>query len=114
MGKSSRRPVVRREQPVSQQKAHGTRPGFVGIASKVGAHGRNELSSMCVPQVNIHIENEGGDLLNQTGVGEIGTKLLCVLHVAAATGLPVTGLRRSISRCYVDVDKPSGFRQRSA
>jgi hypothetical protein len=87
--------IIGREQPVSQQIARCAGPGFVGIAAKVSAHGRNELSSMCIPHVNIHIENEGRDLLNHTGDGEISTKLLCVLHVAAATGLQVTGVRRA-------------------
>src|SRR5258708_19566736 len=68
---------------------------------------------MCVPQVNIHIKNEGGDLFNQTGDGEIGSKLLCVLHVAAATGLQVTCVRRSIDRRDVEDDKLSANALRS-
>ena len=67
---------------------------------------------MRIPQVDIHIENEGRDLLNQTGDGEIGTKLLCVLDVAAAACLQVIGVRRSIYRRDVEDDKFSGFRQR--
>jgi len=66
---------------------------------------------MCIPHVNIHVENEGRDLLNHTGDGEISTKLLCVLHVAAATGLQVTGVRRSIDRRDVEDDKLTGSRQ---
>lgn len=66
---------------------------------------------MCIPQIDIHIENEGRDLLNQTGDGEIGTKLLGVLHVAAAAGLQVAGVRRSIYRHNVEDDKFPVFRQ---
>jgi len=69
---------------------------------------------MRIPQVDIHIENEGRDLLNQTGDGEIGTKLLCVLDVAAAACLQVTGVRRSIYRRDVEDDEFSISRQRFA
>jgi hypothetical protein len=45
---SLRRAVVGCEQPVSHQIVGSAGPGFVGIAAKVDAHGRNEVSSMCV------------------------------------------------------------------
>src|SRR4029077_19048397 len=78
---SLRRAVVRRQQPDAQQIAHGARPGFVGVAAKVRTHDRDEPPGMRVPQVDIHVEDEGGDLLNQTGDGEIGAKLLGQFHV---------------------------------
>lgn len=67
---------------------------------------------MCVPQVDIHIENKVRDLLNHTGDGKISTKLLRVFHVAAATGLQVTGVRCSMDRRDIENDEFSGFRQR--
>src|SRR5580692_875619 len=89
---SLRRAVVGREQPVPQQIAHGARPGFVRVAAKICAHGPDELPGMRVPQIDIHVEDEGRDLLNLAGDGEIGAKPLCQLHVTAATGLQITGV----------------------
>jgi len=67
---------------------------------------------MCVPQVDVHIENKVRDLLNHTGDGKISTKLLRVFHVAAATSLQVTGVRCSMDRRDIENDKFSGIRQR--
>ena len=69
---------------------------------------------MGIAQVDIHIENKVRDLLNHARDGEIRTNLLCVLHVATATGLQVTAVRCSIDRRNVENGKFSGFRQRFA
>lgn len=69
---------------------------------------------MDVPHVNIHIENKVRDLLNHTGDGKISAEPLRVLHVAAAAGLPVAAVRRSIDRRNVEEDELAGFRQRLA
>src|SRR6266851_7833191 len=106
-----RRAVVGREQPISQQIVRRAEPGFVGIAAKVGAHRRDDLSGSGVPYVDIHIQNKVRNLLNHTRDGEIGTELLCVVHVAAAAGLQIAAVRRSIDRRDVEDRKLSGLRQ---
>src|SRR6202171_2991916 len=84
-----RRAIVGREQPVSQQIARRAEPGFVGIAAKVDAHRRDELSGLGGPNINIHVQNKVRNLLNHARDGKIGTELLCVLRVAAAAGLQI-------------------------
>ena len=66
---------------------------------------------MDVPHVNIHIENKVRDLLNHAGDGKISAELLCVLHVAAAAGLQMAAMRRSVDRRNVEEDELAGFRQ---
>src|SRR3979490_2345260 len=106
-----RRAVVGREQPVSQQIARSTGPGFVGIAAYVVAHRRYELAGMGVRNVDIHIQNKVRNLLNHARDREIGPELLCVARVATAAGLQVAAVRRSINRGAVEDRKLSGFRQ---
>jgi hypothetical protein len=66
---------------------------------------------MCIAQENIHIENKRRDLLNHAGDGDIGTESLCKLHIAATTGLQVTGVRRSIDGANVQNDVVSRLPQ---
>ena len=60
---------------------------------------------MRIPQLGIHAETEGRELLHDAGDGEIRTKLTCILHITAAASLQITGVHRSIDRRDIQDDK---------
>lgn len=108
---SLRRAVIWRQQPVSQQIVRGACPGLVGIAAHVGAHRRDQLAGMHVVQVDIDVEDEIGDFLNRAGDDEISTDLPRQLHFAAAAGLQIAAVRRSIDRRSIQNGELAGVGQ---
>jgi hypothetical protein len=49
--------------------------------------------------------------LDNAGNREVGAELLCEVHIAAAAGLKIRRMRRSIDRRNIENGEFSGFRQ---
>jgi hypothetical protein len=68
--------IIGCEQSLANEITRGTGPGFVGIATHVGARHRQKTAGMNVAQIHVNIEGEILDLLHHAGDFEIAVYLL--------------------------------------
>ena len=90
---------------------HGARPGFIGVAAHVHARCRDQPAGLHVAQIDIDVEDEVRNLLHHAGDFEIGAELLRQFHIAAAAGLQIALMRRSIDRRDVEHLELAGLAQ---
>ena len=100
---SSAHPIVGREQPVANQIIERARPGLLRVATHIGTHGGDGRARRDVADVDVHIEDQIGYLLDGTGDREFGAQAFGHLPIAAAAALQVAG--PCLARDGRDVDE---------